>query len=94
MKSPMIAANPALLPDTLEMAEDGAVTNTYSDLMVLRSAAGYYVGTLYEERDASGTIVWREPGSRDSGYFPSEEAAAAFLQSMTEGNLTGVRLHP
>lgn len=51
------------------------------ELQVLRSNAGYYLGT----RDDLGC-----PNSRDSGYFPSEEAARTALE-------TGAfepRLHP
>jgi len=46
----------------------------YSDLKVLKSAAGWYIGTLYS--DGNGFI---EPGSRDSEYFASEESANEML---------------
>ena len=51
------------------------------ELRVLRSAAGYYLGTL----DDMGL-----PNSRDSGYYPSAEAAQAALDT---GSFTP-RLHP
>lgn len=72
MKSPMITKG--------DFIED---KGSYSDLMVLRSGAGFYVGTLWQERDAKGKIVYQEPGSRDSDYFPSHEAAASFLATLT-----------
>lgn len=42
----------------------------YSDLCVLESAEGFYIGTTFTEPD--GTI---EPGSRDTTYFRSLEHA-------------------
>jgi hypothetical protein len=47
----------------------------YSDLKVMRSAAGYYIGTSF--RDEAGDET---PGSRDSGYLPTEADAQSFLQ--------------
>jgi len=46
----------------------------FSDLGVLRSAAGYYIGTTF--CDASGDEL---PGSRDSTYFGTKESALKFL---------------
>jgi hypothetical protein len=46
----------------------------YSDLQVLQSAAGWYVGTLYYAA-GSASVCMAEPGSRDTDYFPSKEAA-------------------
>lgn len=82
MKSPMVVANPYLLPSTPEVGK----TNRYTDLQVLRSGAGWYIGTLYEEFDESGKRVWQEPGSRDSDYFSTEEGAAAYLKIITAGS--------
>lgn len=46
----------------------------YSKLMVLQSAAGYYIGSLYQEDPNEPS-----PGTRDSQYFRTEaEAIAAF----------------
>lgn len=45
----------------------------YSELQVLRSQAGWYVGTTYTEDGVT------EPGSRDSGYFPTREEADQYL---------------
>jgi len=63
MISPMVCSEPAI-------TEKG----TYSELQVLHSAAGYYVGTLYTNEDG-----FPEPGSRDSGYFQTREKATAYL---------------
>ena len=55
---------------------------TYSDLQVMKSAAGYYVGTFYmDSLDSGETFLC--PGSRDSQYFRTHEEASAFLSYMT-----------
>lgn len=59
----------------------------YSELRVMRSAAGWYVGTLYQEPGG-----WQEPGSRDSGYFATEEEAAEELKLIEAGKET--RMQP
>ena len=46
----------------------------YSELQVLKSAAGYYIGSLYQDGS---------PGTRDSEYFPTEEAAHDALRSQS-----------
>lgn len=93
MKSPMMIVNPELAK-VAEMAVKSATKNGYSDLRVLKSAAGYYIGTQYEEYDGDGKLVWQEPGSRDSGYFRSEEDAAKELGQMLGGDLSKVRWEP
>lgn len=45
--------------------------------LVMSSAAGYYVG--YEEKDEE--FGFWEPSSRESGYYPTSEAAQAALDS-------------
>jgi hypothetical protein len=42
----------------------------YGELEVLKSAAGWYIGTVFYN-DAGYT----EPGSRESGYYDTKEAA-------------------
>ena len=64
MKSPMVTNLPEI-PNK----------DRYTDLQVLRSNAGYYVGTLHIDPEYGA-----EPGSRDSGYFATKEGAAAFLK--------------
>ena len=53
-----------------------------SQLMVLRSAAGYYIGRLCMDRCESNPdyFPFSEPFSRESGYFRSEEKATKALQ--------------
>lgn len=63
MKSPMVQTQPYIKDK-----------GRYSEMQVLRSAAGFYVGTLY-----TGADGFVEPGSRDSGYFGTEDDAAAYL---------------
>lgn len=59
----------------------------YSDLLVRKSRAGFYVGTTYNGDHGP------EPGSRDSGYFPTREKAAAALCLIVSGKLK-TRLEP
>lgn len=66
MKSPMVTNLPGI-PNK----------DRYTDLQVLRSPAGYYVGTLHIDPEYGA-----EPGSRDSGYFATKEEAAAFLRTV------------
>lgn len=70
MKSPMVT--------NLECITDKA---GYSDLQVLKSGGGFYVGTLY-----TGPGGFEEPGSRDSHYFKTREEAERYLK-----DLTGIR---
>jgi len=51
----------------------------YSELQVMRSAAGYYVGTDYSEFATGRTC----PGSRDSEYFKTREEAQEVLERMS-----------
>ncbi|MEO7326512.1 MAG: hypothetical protein ABIW82_16960 [Dokdonella sp.] len=53
---------------------DGKVAPGYSDLRVMRSAAGHYIGREFTDDD--GCVM---PGSRESGYFPSASLASALL---------------
>ncbi len=55
---------------------------TYSDMQVMQSPAGYYIGTTFEHTsgDYKGLV---EPGSRESEYFGSREEAEAALRDMT-----------
>lgn len=47
----------------------------YTELLVLQSNAGYYIGTLF-----IGSDGFVEPGSRDSEYFDTREEAQKYLQ--------------
>lgn len=52
----------------------------YSELKVMLSGAGYYLGTefVHTSGDFEGLV---EPGSRESGYFKTYEAAEAALKA-------------
>lgn len=50
-----------------------------SPLKVMKSAAGYYLGTSY----TSSQMPWPAPYSRESGYFATEEEAKAALSEIT-----------
>jgi hypothetical protein len=68
----------------MNVADDEAERAKYSDLKIMKSPAGYYVGTTY---NAAGREGFDEPGSRDSDYFATEAEAQAFLsrlEKMTE----------
>lgn len=68
MRSPMVAS--------LTDKEDEA---RYTDLQVLQSAAGWYIGTMYNNPEG-----YTEPGSRDSyDYYPTQEAAQHALDTKT-----------
>ncbi len=47
----------------------------YGELWVLRSAAGFYVGTLFWDSE----FRYWSPGSRDSGYFSTRPQAQVCL---------------
>lgn len=49
-----------------------------SELKVLESAAGFYIGTTY----TSSHMPWAAPYSRESGYFPTAEEAGQALEEM------------
>lgn len=49
----------------------------YSDLKVLSSNAGYYIGTVYTSPEG-----FNEPGSRDSHYFPDKASATLYLEQV------------
>jgi hypothetical protein len=78
MKSPMVTAAPYI---------GAAEVDGYSDLQVLRSGAGWYVGTTYVNRDENGQVTFIEPGSRDSDYFATEAEAAEFLLRLEHGDV-------
>ncbi len=82
MKSPMI-----------ENAEYIKHKECYSELQVLNSGGGYYVGTIYTDPLED----YQEPGSRDSSYFATYDEAAALLAEIEAGDkkaLRQLRTHP
>jgi hypothetical protein len=65
MKSPITRGKPIQLDDGI-----------YSPLQVMHSAAGYYIGRIFT--DKNGMEV---PGSRETHYYPTREAAENALLS-------------
>lgn len=67
-----------------------AEASRYSELQVLESGAGYYIGTLY--RNPEG---YTGPSSRDSDDFPTQEEAEKFLEQLqASGDTDFLRKHP
>ena len=60
------------------LAQQQPDSENYSGLKVMRSAAGYYIGTEYYDEELDITM----PGSRESGYYGTAEEAQAELDSM------------
>ncbi len=54
---------------------------SYGPLQVLKSAAGFYVGTLFNEGTEEHPFLI--PGSRDSDYFPTFNRAKSYLDYVT-----------
>ena len=94
MKSPMVNNLGLSKTAVSNLEHPQAVRGGYSDLQVLSSAAGYYIGTRYEEFNAEDERVWIEPGSRDSGYFVSENIAAEQLSELLSGGPVSLRETP
>lgn len=57
----------------------------YSELQVLESAAGFYVGTLFHYK-SNGFVG---PGSRDSDYFTRKDEAEGYLRFLNSLDDTG-----
>lgn len=77
MKSPQVQR---LLAGT-----DGTEAARYSGLTVLRSAAGWYVGTIYTDEHGNDS-----PGSRDSDYFRTEVEATRYLMALEAGETSAI----
>ena len=83
MKSPMVQ-NAGYIPAD----EKGQ----YSDLQVLQSGAGFYIGTLFTNKE--GPVEFTEPGSRDTEYFATREEAEAELKRIESGESQTTRMEP
>ena len=82
MKSPMVTFQPYI--DRKDQ---------YSDLRVMQSGGGWYVGTIFTngpEDEFPGLV---EPGSRDSGYFATKAEAEAFLAFLETMSLDEAQFH-
>lgn len=76
----------------VESAEYISEKTGYSELQVLQSGGGYYIGTMYNGIDEYGPF--EEPGSRDSDYFKTYEAAERYLRILEGGFGAPVRMTP
>lgn len=85
MKSPMIQTANYM---------DATEKSGYSELKVLKSAAGWYVGTTFWNTEDFPDMPFMEPGSRDSDYFATEAEADDFLQRLEAGEDLPIRLLP
>ena len=72
---------------------DATEKSGYSDLKVMSSSAGWYVGTSFRNTEIPG-MVFDEPGSRDTDYFATEAEAADFLKRLGAGEDLPIRLMP
>jgi hypothetical protein len=76
MKSPMVTNAPYITDK-----------ENYSDMRVMKSGAGFYIGTIHNDPDFG-----EEPGSRDSDYFSTKEEAESFLASVESGNAGAIAM--
>lgn len=63
---------------------------SYSRLQILKSPAGYYLGTIYIDPEH----LFEEPGSRDTSYFPKIEQAIRALELLTTFAIAGNSEYP
>jgi hypothetical protein len=59
----------------------------FSDLQVCRSGDSYYIGTTYTDPETGN----KEPGSRDTEYFPTKDSATRELNRI-EDNTSTIKL--
>lgn len=85
MKSPMIQTASYL---------DEKEKSGYSDLKVLKSGAGWYIGTTFENSEDVPGVTFTEPGSRDTDYFATEDEAKDFLRRLEAGEDLPIRMLP
>ena len=65
----------------------GASTEGVSAFKVLKSGAGWYIGTTHIDEEYG----YEEPYSRESLYFATKAQAEAALDKWYEGNLVNAR---
>ena len=63
---------------------------SYSRLQILKSPAGYYLGTIYIDPEH----LFEEPGSRDTTYFQTLDQAVRALEYMTTLAIAGNSEYP
>lgn len=64
--------------------------SSYSRLQILKSPAGYYLGTIYIDPEH----LFEEPGSRDTTYFPHLDQAVRALELLTTLAISGNSEYP
>lgn len=78
-----------LYPHEMKDNTDDGEKVYYSNLMVLESGAGFYIGRM-------GFVVsktigeYPEPYSRESEYYPNKESAEEDLKSGEFGRISGI----
>ena len=85
--------------ETITLGANNGVfgTNGYSELQVLTSAAGFYLGTTFthpaypEGTDKYHMSHMIEPGSRETFYMPDRAAATEALAQWNKGNKVQAR---
>ena len=63
----------------------------YSELKVMESSAGYYLGTDYTSIDHILMNAYPSPGSRETHYFNLISEAESALEDWKQGKHTGIR---
>lgn len=87
-RNPTVGATdaPVILPHGIKRSplaaeHDAENEANYSDLQVLKSGAGWYIGTIYTHPPGSDMPGLIEPGTRDSyDYYAREEEARAVFE--------------
>lgn len=75
----------------LSGADSSKEDSHISELKVMHSPAGYYIGTEFRYCGncskcikEGGTHVWEEPNSRETDYFKTQEDAQAALDKLNK----------
>lgn len=86
-------------PETLLGGADPPDKDHYSEIQVMRSGAGFYLGTLWkpcgkceECKKHDYPDWWTEPGSRESEYFRTQADAEKALAAFKAGHPEDARL--
>lgn len=89
--SPQILAHPLKsLQVKNTYSSDSQTPDSYSRLQILKSPAGYYIGTIYIDPEH----LFEEPGSRDTNYFPSLDSALRAFEYLTTLAISGNSEYP
>lgn len=61
---------------------NGCTDYLVSELLVIQSAAGWYVGKVCKPVKEKNNHNWLEPYDRNSGYYPNQDDAKETLKIM------------